>query len=93
MERASSSLVTEGVERAVQLAKVAAGDKDVSVMGADLTRQCIAAGILDELAIDLVPIVLTDGVRQFDQRSSQTLELQRERVVDAPGVTHFSFAS
>jgi len=90
-ENVPFAFVTKGVERAVELAKAAAGDKDVSVMGGDIVRQCLLAGLLDEIGIDLVPIVLGEGVRLFDEVATPTLELQRERVVDAPGVTHLSF--
>ncbi len=57
------TFVTDGVERAVEQAKAAAGDNDVSVMGGDIVRQCIRAGLLDQIEIHLVPILLGDGVR------------------------------
>jgi dihydrofolate reductase len=55
-----------------------------------MTRQALAAGLLDEVDVDLVPIVLSEGVRLFEtQEKPAQLELQR--VVDAPGVTHLSY--
>jgi dihydrofolate reductase len=81
--------VTEGVESAVELAREAAGDKNVTVMGGDMTRQALAAGVLDEIDIDLVPVVMGDGVRLFEGDAPAQLEVQR--VVDAPGVTHLSY--
>jgi dihydrofolate reductase len=59
-------------------------------MGGEIVRQALAAGLLDEVAIDLVPILLGDGVRLFDE-AAQTVELEPTRVVEAPGVTHMSF--
>jgi dihydrofolate reductase len=66
-----------GVEAAVERAIEAAGDKDVHVMGgADIIRQALAAGIVDELTIIIAPIILGDGKRLFDG-FSQSLELQQ----------------
>jgi hypothetical protein len=50
----------------------------------------LAAGLLDEIDIDLVPVVLGEGVRLFDE-STPAVELDLQRVVDAPGVTHLSY--
>jgi dihydrofolate reductase len=85
------TFVTEGVERAVELAKEAAGQKNVTVMGGDMTRQCLAAGLLDEIDIDLVPILLGEGVPLFGELADAPVELELQRIVDAPGVTHLSF--
>jgi dihydrofolate reductase len=82
--------VTEGVERAVALAKEAAQAKNVTVMGGAMTRQCLAAGLLDEIDVDLVPVVLGEGVRLFEE-STRAVELELQRVVEAPGVTHLSY--
>jgi dihydrofolate reductase len=85
------TFVTEGVEKAVELAKEAAGSKDVSVGGGGETvQQCIAAGLLDELQIHLVPVLLHDGVRLFDNLPPG-IGLELTRVVEAPGVTHLDY--
>ena len=60
-------------------------------MGGDLTRQCLAAGLLDEIDIDLVPILLGEGVPLFRELSDVPVELELQRIVDAPGVTHLSY--
>jgi dihydrofolate reductase len=83
--------IDDGVERAVELAKEAAGDKDVSVMGGDIIRQCLAAGLLDEIEIDLVPVFLGEGVRLFDEVAIEPVTLEPTRIVEAPGVTHLSY--
>ena len=82
--------VTEGVERAVELGRAAAGDKNVTLMGGDITRQCLEAGLLDEIHVDLVPVVLGEGVPFFGE-GYPTAGLELMRVVDAPGVTHLSY--
>ena len=85
------TFVTEGVEKAVELAREAAGGKDVSVGGGGETvQQCIAAGLLDELQIHLVPVLLHDGVRLLDNLP-RGIELELTRVVEAPGVTHLDY--
>jgi dihydrofolate reductase len=59
------TFVTEGVERAIELGRAAAGDRDVVLMGADLSRQALAAGLVDEVLVDIVPVVLGSGARVF----------------------------
>jgi dihydrofolate reductase len=85
------TFVTEGVERAVEMAGPAAGDKGVSVMGASIVQQCLRAGLLDEMVINLVPVVLGRGVRLLDGLELGSVELELVRVVDAPGVTHLTY--
>ena len=85
------TFVTEGIERAVEKARAAAGAKDVSLMGASIVQQGLRAGLLDMLTIDLVPVVLGRGVRLLDRIETGTVELELVRVVDAPGVTHLTY--
>ncbi len=85
------TFVTDGIERAVDQARAAAAGKDVSVMGATIIQQCLRAGLLDELAIDLVPVVLGRGARLLDGFQPGSVELDLARVVDAPGVTHLTY--
>jgi dihydrofolate reductase len=85
------TFVTDGVQSAVEQARAVAGDKDVAVGAASIAQQCIEAGLLDEIHVDLVPVLLGDGVRLFDHLGSGPIELERTRVVEAPGVTHLTF--
>ena len=83
--------VTQGPERAVELAREAAGDGDVSVGGgAETIQQLIRAGLLDELLINQVPILLGGGERLFDDSGSE-IEIEQLRVVEAPGVAHIFY--
>jgi dihydrofolate reductase len=83
--------VTEGVERAVARAREAAGDRYATVGGgADIARQCLAAGLVDELQLHVVPLLLGSGIPLFDG-SSTRLRLTKLRVVDAPNVTHLRY--
>jgi dihydrofolate reductase len=83
--------VTDGIENAVDQARRAANGKDVSLMGATIVQQCLRAGLLDELTIDLVPVVLGRGARLLDGLEPGSVELELVRVVDAPGVTHLTY--
>jgi dihydrofolate reductase len=84
--------VTEGPERAVELAREAAGDKDVSVGGGGETiQELIRAGLLDEILVNQVPAILGDGVRLFEN-IPPSVGLEQTRVVEAPGVAHILYA-
>ena len=85
------TFVTDGVESALELAKAVAGEKDVGVGAASIVQQCIRAGLLDEIHLDLVPVLLGGGVRLFEHLGSTPIELESTRVVEAPGVTHLTF--
>ena len=59
--------------------------------GADVAQQCIRAGLIDEVGIDLVPVLLGEGIRFFERLGTDKIGLERTRVVEAPGVTHLRF--
>lgn len=81
--------VTEGPERALELAREAAGDKDVSLAGgADLVQQFIRAGWLDELLLHVVPVLACGGRRLFEGLGERHIEWEKTEVLDSPGVTH-----
>ena len=84
------TFVADGVESAVEQARAVAGDKDVAVGAASIVQQCIRAGILDEIHVDLVPVLLGGGVRLFEHLGATPIELERTRVVEAPEVTHLT---
>jgi dihydrofolate reductase len=85
------TFVTDGVESAVEQARAAAGEKNVAVGAASIVQQCLRAGLLDEVHVDLVPVLIGDGVRLFDNLGTEHIELERTRIIEAPGVTHMTF--
>jgi dihydrofolate reductase len=85
------TFVTNGIESAVEQARAAAGDKDVAVGAASIVQQCIRARLLDEIHVDLVPVLLGEGVRLFEHLGTAPIELERTRVVEGAGVTHLTF--
>jgi len=87
----SFTFVTDGIEVALAQASEVAGVKDVLVAGgASLAQQYLAAGLLDELQIHVVPLFLGDGVRLFDQ-IDPTVDLELTRVIESPTVTHLRY--
>ena len=85
------TFVTDGVASAVEQAKAAAGGKDVAVGAASIAQQCIRAGLLDQIHVDLVPVLLGGGVRLFDHLGAGPIELESTRVIEGAGVTHLTF--
>jgi dihydrofolate reductase len=91
---AEMPLVTfvDDVSTAMTEAKRAAGDKDVLVHGVGVTQLALAAGVLDELEIHVVPVLLGQGRRLFDHLGPQHIELERTRVLQGEaGVTHLRY--
>ncbi|MFC4000039.1 dihydrofolate reductase family protein [Nocardiopsis sediminis] len=77
-----------GLDSGIAAAKAAAGDKDVGVLGADIARQCLEAGLLDEVFVFIVPVLLGDGVRLFDHPGGATIRLERLSQSEAPDSTN-----
>jgi len=85
------TFVTDGVESAIRQAKKAAGEKNVVVTTASILQQCLIAGLVDEIDVDLAPVLLGAGIRLFDNLGTEPINLEITRVVEAPGVTHLRF--
>ena len=87
------TFVTDGIEAALEQARAAAGDKDVAVGGgANVAQQYLRAGLLDELQVHVVPVLLGDGVRLFENHlGSEQRELECTRVIESPAVTHLRY--
>jgi dihydrofolate reductase len=83
--------VTDGLERAVELAQEVAGDKEVSVCAANPVQQLLRAGQLDEIEVSLVPALLGGGVRLFDQLGDEAIDLEQISVIESTGVTHLRY--
>ena len=85
------AFVTAGPEPALRRARAAAGDRDVLVMGGDTGRQCLAAGLVDEMHIHLVPVLLGRGVRLFEHPGAEPLGWVAPEVTQSPHVTHLRY--
>jgi dihydrofolate reductase len=83
--------VTDGIERALELAREAAGEKEVEVAGGgQIVSQLLVAGQLDELLVHIVPVFLGGGAPLF-VGALQDIELEVTEVVDSPGATHIRY--
>jgi dihydrofolate reductase len=84
--------VTDGIESALDQAKAAASGKDVMLWGgAQVINQYLAAGLLDELELHVVPDLLGGGARLFDGLGGTDVHLEQVRAVQGPGVTHLKY--
>lgn len=86
------TFVTDGIESALEQAKQAAGDQDVGLGGgANVAQQYLAAGLIDELQLNVVPVLLGSGTRLFDDAAGVNLE--QVAAIDAPDVAHLKYRS
>lgn len=86
------TFVTDGVESAVAQAKAVVGDnKIVSVASANIAQQCLNAGLLDGISVDLVPVLLGEGIRFFDHLSNAPVKLEDPDIIEGTGVTHLYY--
>jgi dihydrofolate reductase len=92
-EEARWPLVTyvSDIEVAMAQAKEAAGEKDVLVHGAGTAQLALAAGVLDELQIHLIPVLLGEGRRLFEHLGAEHIELEQTDVAKGEGVTHLRY--
>jgi dihydrofolate reductase len=82
--------VADGIESAMAQAKSAAGDRNVSVLGAYTAQRALEAGVLDELQIHQIPVLLGQGLRMFDVLPLPA-ELDVVQVIDTPAATHIRY--
>ena len=87
----SVHFVTDGIESAVSQAKAAAAGKSVGVHGADTIQQCLNAGLLDEISVDIAAVLLGSGVRLFDHLARTPAVLGNPSVIAGVGVTHLRY--
>jgi dihydrofolate reductase len=86
-QHAGVTFLSCSLEEAVATAKAAAGVKDVGVFGADIARQCVGAGLVDEILVHLVPVLLGDGLRLFSVAGTPPVRLRKTRCDDAGQIT------
>jgi dihydrofolate reductase len=83
--------VTDGVESAISQAKKAAGDKDVVICTANILQQALKAGLVDEIYMDLAPILIGDGVSLFDRLGIGPVNLECIQVIQTKDVIHLGY--
>ena len=86
------TFVTDGIESALEQAREAADGKDVALGGgANVAQQYLKAGLIDEMQLHVVPVLLGDGARLFDNLGDAEIALEVTSAVEAPGVTHITY--
>lgn len=86
------TFVTDGIEAALEQAREAAGGKDVALGGgANIAQQYLAAGLIDEMQLHMVPVLLGSGARLLENLPVAEMGLECTDVVQAPGVTHLNY--
>ncbi len=86
------TFVTDGIESALAQAREAAGEDDVTIGGgANVAQQYLSAGLIDQMQLNIAPILLGDGTRLFDDDAGAGLDLEPILVVDTPDVTHLRY--
>lgn len=83
--------VTGGIHEALELARATAGERDIAVGAADVMQQYLRAGLLEEIHLNLVPLLLGAGVRLFGELE-QPVALELTRLVESDGVTHLRYS-
>ena len=91
MSSAAFTFVADGIHSALRQARRAADGRDVVVMGAETAQQYLRAGLVDDLVLQVAPVLLGAGTRLFDDVGTDPVELRIERVVDSPYVTHLAY--
>ncbi|MFL6124348.1 dihydrofolate reductase family protein [Actinophytocola sp.] len=81
----------DSVDEAVRVARDLAGDRNVVVASAKIAQQCLDAGLLDGINVDLVPVLLGEGVRWFENLSKAPVQLSDPTVVEGNHVTHLAY--
>jgi len=85
------SAVPEGVAAAIERAKAVAGSKAVALAGPSIIQQALNLGLVDELAVDLAPVLLGDGIRFFGELARSPVLLDDPLVIQSSRVTHLRF--
>jgi dihydrofolate reductase len=86
------TFVSDGLDAALEAARRAADGKDVEVFGADIARQCLDAGLLDEIVVHIAPVLLGDGVRLYDAPGTARVDLHRTEVSHSGQVVNLRFS-
>lgn len=85
------NFVVDDIRQAVEAAKAAAGDKSVSLLGGSISRQCLKLGLVDEIILDVEPLLLGDGISLFGGLG-ENIKLKRLETSAFAGETHLRFS-
>lgn len=89
---AACTFVSDGIESALSQARDLAGDKDIAIIGANVQQQFIVAGLMDEINVDIVPVLLCEGIRLFDYLGGKHISLEQIAVGEGDQVAHLTYS-
>jgi dihydrofolate reductase len=87
----TGTFVNDDIRTVVARAREAAGENNVVVLGADIARQCLEAGLLDEILVHVTPVLLGDGVRFFERTAGDPIKLEKVAVAESGQLTDLRF--
>ena len=90
-EGSSVGFATEGVARAMERAQQIAGPRDVALGSPSIIQQCLNLGLVDRLQVKVVPVLLGEGIRLFENLAAAPIELSNPEVIEGNGVTHLHY--
>ena len=85
------TFVTDGVEAAIRKALDIARDKNVAVAGPNVIQQCINLGLMDEICVNLIPVLIGQGIPFFGKLETPPVKLDGPRIIEGDGVTHLYY--
>ncbi|MCG3212627.1 MAG: hypothetical protein FOGNACKC_06297 [Anaerolineae bacterium] len=85
------TFITDGIENAIKAAKDIAGNKNVAVAGPNVIQQCLNLGLIDEICINLIPVLIGEGIPFFGNLAKLPLKLDGPRIIEGDGVTHLYY--
>jgi dihydrofolate reductase len=86
------TFVSDGIQAALDQARAAAGDRNVGIWGgANIIKQYLRAGLLDEMQIHLIPVLLGGGIRLFEDLDPEGIELRKASSIETPSATHLRY--
>jgi dihydrofolate reductase len=86
------TFVTDGIESAIKKAREIAGEKNIVIGAPSVVKQCLNAGLLDEIHIDLIPLLLGKGIRLFDFLEIEPLDLKLDEAYKSSGALHLTYS-
>jgi dihydrofolate reductase len=87
----TGTFVDDGIEDAVAKAKAAAGEKHVGLLGASVAHQCLDAGLLDEIVVQVAPVMLGDGVPLYRRDGGKQVKLEKTAIAESGPLTDLRF--
>jgi dihydrofolate reductase len=83
--------IHDGIEDAVSRARAASGGKNVGLLGATIARQCLDLGLLDEIVVQVAPVLLGAGIRLFERSGGSAIKLERISTAESGKLTDLRF--